>query len=87
MADEVFDRMMREALVRKGWAIPTTIREVLIAEEEMAKEPPVELPESLRDPRALMRKHPEVFGPVGCSICGRPLQMGLCPSANHRRRQ
>jgi len=86
MTDEEFERGLREALVRKGWVIPTTVREVLIAEEEMAKEPPVELPESLRDPWEVIRRHPEVFGPVDCSICGRPLQMGECPNVNHRRR-
>jgi hypothetical protein len=42
--------------------IPTTVEEVRIAEEAMKNEPPVVLPESLKDPYELMRRHPEVFG-------------------------
>lgn len=62
MSDEKFDRELRDALVSKGWVIPTTPREVLIAEEAMKDEPQEELPESLRDPHEIIRKHPEVFG-------------------------
>ncbi len=87
MTDEEIDRILREHLVRQGKLIPTTVREVMIAEEAMKNEPPTELPERLRDPYELMRRHPEVFGPVDCSICGRPLQMGECPNVNHRRRR
>jgi hypothetical protein len=62
--DDKFDVILREVLVRKGLLIPTTVREVLIAEEAMKDEPPTELPERLRDPWELMKRHPEVFGEV-----------------------
>lgn len=62
--DDRLDVILREVLVRRGWLIPTTVSEVLIAEEAMKDEPPTELPERLRDPYELMRRHPEVFGEV-----------------------
>ena len=62
MTDAELDRILREVLVKKGLLVPCTVREVLIMEEEFAKEPPSELPERLRDPYELMRRHPEVFG-------------------------
>lgn len=66
MDRQELERGIREAMVRRGWVLPTTVEEVLIAEEAMRGEPEIELPESLRDPYEIMRRHPEVFGRDVC---------------------
>jgi hypothetical protein len=49
MDDREFCRLIRSAMCRNGWLLPTTAEDVRAAEAYM-KAHPIELPESLRDP-------------------------------------
>lgn len=47
-------RILRIAGCREGKLIPVTVAEVAAFEEWLAEQPPIELPERLRDPRAVL---------------------------------
>lgn len=50
-----FHRMMRQALVRKGWIIPRTVEEVRWAEEAHS-ERPAKIPKEISNPEGLISK-------------------------------
>lgn len=59
---DCWDEESRVFLARNGYRFPTSIEEVKAAEEAMKDEVIPPLPEELKDPYEIIRKHPEVFG-------------------------
>jgi len=57
-------RIIRIAGCREGRLIPATPAEVAAFEEWMAEQPPIELPESLRDPHAVLIRRPSRASPA-----------------------